>query len=72
MAIQITFPVDPVFKPTIDKLTDWVEQQSIITIEDWELTGGNKVTIVPMFPEQIHYKIDAELEADFEQYLCIV
>ena len=67
MAIQITFQA-PVIA-TITMLTNWVEQQEIITVEDWRLDELSQVIITPHFPEQIFTGIDDEMQAEFESFI---
>ncbi len=68
MSILIKFTVTPLLTPTDNLLDAWVEDQTIITIESWELCDCI-VIIEPAFPEQIENETDVLLKRDFEKYI---
>ena len=66
--IEITFPTPATDLPiTEEQLWEWVEQQSIITIEN-AYFENKQVVIIPMFESQLTPNIDNKLRNDYDAY----
>lgn len=51
-------------------LQDWVEEQSLLTIEQAEVWDGTNVDIIPHFLSDVHDpKLVSKLEESFNTYL---
>lgn len=73
MAVTITFPVFDRSVMTLEAqhqaLNEWVDEQQILTIENWGIKHNTVVYILLAFPEQIQADTEARLQAEFYEYL---
>jgi hypothetical protein len=66
--IKINHPTEQYIAAEV--LQDWVEEQSVLTIEEAEVWGGDNIDIIPYFLSEVHDPmLVSTLEESFNTYL---